>query len=70
MIGRLKKWSEALGSRELKVSRYKTKYVEYNFEEREYKAIREMHVVKFSVDVVEEVEKFKYLGSLLQRIVV
>ena len=67
MNGRLEEWREALESKGLRISRSKTEYIEYDFGEREHRGNRERLEIKLSGDVVGEVERFKYLGSVIQK---
>jgi len=60
---KLERWRHSLESRGFRLSRSKTEYLRCGFSRRE----GEGEVVTMGVVVVPRVEKFKYLGSIVEK---
>jgi hypothetical protein len=58
----LDEWRIALEGRELRISRNKIKYIDYNFGGR-YHEVEGMRPMMINGDVIDEIKNFKYLGS-------
>jgi len=61
------KVNDKLEGKGLRIIRSKIEYVEFDFGGRVHGANKERQAMKMSGDVVCKVERFKYLGSVLQR---
>lgn len=67
MIERLEKWRKAIWSKKFENSEDKTEHIECDFGETIHGVKRKRKVMKWSSVKIEEVERFKYLESILKK---